>query len=71
MAYDRYPHAIEGVIQHTTEKSHLVELTLGGKYWIPKKCIAGGAPGDPDEHGNRVFEVNDWWWKKRGDFEAE
>jgi hypothetical protein len=67
---DRYPHAIEGRIQLSTKKAWLVDFTLGGRYFIPKKCVMDQMPGEPDIDGNRVFEVNDWWWTKRKDFEA-
>lgn len=68
---DRYPHVMEGTIQWVTEKSWLVEFTLGGRYWLPKKCVLNGEPGEPDINGNRVFEINQWWWAKREDFEVK
>ena len=67
---DNGTEVFEAVIQHKSAKSYLVEMTLGGRYFVPFKCIVGD-PSDPDENGNRVFEVTKWWWGKRGDFEVD
>lgn len=53
----------EAKIEVTTAKAYLVEMTLGGRYWCPKSQIV--EMGEPDGDGNRVFEVTDWWWKKK------
>lgn len=72
---DKYLHAIEAKVLHKAPKSWIIETTLGGKYILPFKCVLGGEgtldARDKDEDGNYVFEVNEWWWNKRHDFEAE
>jgi hypothetical protein len=50
----------EAKIEFSTEKSHLVEMTLGGRYFVPKSQIV--YMGEPDIDGNREFTVTGWWW---------
>ena len=57
----------EAKIEHSTAKAHLVEFTLGGKYWLPKSQIASVT--EADEYGNRVFEVAAWWNEKKEEVE--
>lgn len=58
-----------GKILVTTAKSRLVEECLTDtKYWIPKTCTFDF--NQCDEDGNFLFEVNDWWWRKKDDFIA-
>lgn len=52
--------AFEAKIEFTTPKSYLVELTLGGRYFVPKSQIVH--IGEPDIDGNREFTVTGWWW---------
>lgn len=61
---------IEGKVLYTSAKSRLVEESFTGtKYWIPKKCTLDFNESDGD--GNFIFVVNDWWYRKRGDFIAQ
>lgn len=64
---DDVTHEFEAKIEHTTAKAHLVEMTLGGKYWVPKSQIV--RMEDPDIDGNRQFEVSDWWWQRKQEAE--
>lgn len=50
----------EGKIELTTAKAYLVEMTLGGRYFVPKSQISD--MGEPDIDGNREFTVSEWWW---------
>jgi hypothetical protein len=59
----------EGKVLLKTPKSRIVELTLGGKYFVPDSQVV--EMGEPDLDGNREFEVTTWWWDKRHDFEAD
>lgn len=70
---DRFPHTFEAKVMHKAPKSWIIEMTLGGKYILPFKCALGGVDGldEGDGEGNHVFEVNDWWWERRADFEAD
>lgn len=53
----------EGKILWRSAKSYLVELTLGGKYFVPKSQIV--EMEDPDIDGNIQFEVTEWWWGRK------
>lgn len=57
----------EGKIRHKSAKSYLVEATLGGRWFVPFSQMLGGEYGmsDPDEDGNRTFEVSEWWWDRK------
>lgn len=68
MAFNRETSPAEAKVQWVSQKAYLLEFTLGGKYWVPKKCIE--EMGEPDIDGNRVFEISEWWWSKKSDFEA-
>ncbi len=61
----------EGKIQFRSQKSYLVEGTLGGRWFVPFSQILGGADGigEPDIDGNRVFEVYEWWWERKNEVE--
>ena len=63
--------AIEGKIEHKSAKSYLMELTLGGRYFVPFSQILGGADGigDPDGYGNFQIEVSQWWWDRKTEVE--
>jgi hypothetical protein len=63
MATRREDETFEARIEYTTAKAHLVELTLGGKYWLPKSQIVH--MDEPDIDGNRVFQVTGWWWENK------
>lgn len=62
MAYRRSngTETFEAKIEFTSAKAHLVEFTLGGRYWVPKSQIEW--MGEADIDGNREFVVSDWWW---------
>jgi hypothetical protein len=67
-------HEFEGRIHHTTAKSRLVEIVgvhpdEGKRYFIPKKCTLDFNPSHLEEK-LFMFVVNDWWYKKRADFEV-
>lgn len=53
----------EGKIEHKSAKSYLVEMTLGGRYFVPFSQIV--SMGDPDIDGNRQFEVTKWWFDRK------
>jgi hypothetical protein len=53
----------EAKIEYTSEKSYLVELTLGGRYFVPKSQIVHLS--EPDIDGNMEFTVTGWWWSVR------
>lgn len=59
----------EARIEHKAPKSYLVELTLGGRYFVPFSQIVEMT--EPDDSGNRVFTVTEWWSKKMADFEVK
>ena len=69
----RYPHEVECTIVHRAPKSWIIEMTDGsGRFILPFKCVEGETEAiidGPDEHGNYVLNVNDWWWQKIGDGE--
>lgn len=69
MAWSKETVTFEARIEHKAPKSYLVEMTLGGRYFVPFKCITD--MDEPDENGNRVFEVSEWWWNRRDDFEVK
>ena len=52
---------IEARIEVTTAKAYLIEPTMGSKkqVWCPKSQIV--EMSEPDENGNRTFEVTEWW----------
>lgn len=50
----------EAKIELTTAKAYLVEMTLGGRYFVPKSQVE--AMGEADIDGNREFTVSEWWW---------
>jgi len=54
----------EGKIEVTTAKAYLIHPTMGMKdeVWVPKSQVVGMS--DPDDNGNRMFEVTEWWWNK-------
>lgn len=53
---------LEARIEYTSAKAYLVEPTMGNKreVWIPKSQVV--EMGDPDENGNRIFTVTEWWF---------
>lgn len=55
---------VEGRIEVTTAKAHLIEPTMGKlkEVWLPKSQLVGMT--DADENGNRVFTVTQWWADK-------
>lgn len=53
----------EAKIEVETEKAVLVEMTLGGMYWLPKSAIFYRS--EPDFDNNVMFSVKDWWWRKK------
>lgn len=53
----------EARVEHSTPKALLVEMTLGGKYWMPRSVIL--EQGQADENGNIEFCVKGWWWDKK------
>ena len=57
---------IEGRIEHSTEKAHLIEPTTGKlkQVWLPKSQIA--EMGEPNENEIRIFLVTKWWYEKSG-----
>ena len=69
MAWSNKTETFEAKVVHKAPKSYLVEMTLGGRYFVPFKCITSMSD-DADEDGNRVFEVTEWWWNKKDDFEV-
>jgi hypothetical protein len=55
----------EGRIEFTSAKAHLVYPTMGPlEVWVPKSQIV--EMGDPDENGNRLFLVTEWWVNQSG-----
>lgn len=66
--FDRDEEAeFEAKVEHATSKAYLVDLTLGGRYWLPKSQVR--YMGDPDIDGNREFRVSAWWWGVRKEAE--
>jgi hypothetical protein len=55
---------LEARIEATTAKAYLIEPTMGTKeqVWLPKSQMVSMT--DPDENGNRVFTVTEWWFFK-------
>lgn len=53
----------EAKIEHATAKAYLIEMTLGGKYWLPKSQVVDME--EPDADGNRVFRVTEWWYNRK------
>lgn len=53
----------EGKILFKAQRSYAVEMTLGGKYFVPFSQIV--SMEEPDLDGNRIFVVTEWWWKKK------
>lgn len=60
-------HVFEAKVEFTSAKAYLVEMTLGGRYWVPKSQIY--AMSDPDIDGNREFTVSDWWFNVKQEAE--
>ena len=56
----------EAKIEVTTAKAHLLMPTMGEQkeVWCPKSQIV--SISEPDENGNRMFEVTQWWFEKSG-----
>ena len=55
----------EGRVEVTTAKARLVYPTMGPeKVWVPKSQTV--EIGDPDEHGNCLFLVTEWWASQSG-----
>jgi hypothetical protein len=54
----------EAKINTQTPKAYLVEPTMGKKWevWVPKSQVIGLT--EPDEYGNRMFTVTEWWYSK-------
>lgn len=70
MAWIKTTTTVEAKFQLESQKAYLVELTLGGRYWLPKKCLTELERTDGD--GNWNITVSDWWWdKKDPDFDAD
>jgi hypothetical protein len=57
---------IEARIETTTAKAYLIEPTMGNKkqVWCPKSQVV--EVSEPDENGNRTFEVTEWWYEVSG-----
>lgn len=55
---------LEARIETSTAKAYLIEPTMGMKdqVWLPKSQTVGMS--EPDENGNRVFTVTEWWYQK-------
>jgi hypothetical protein len=55
---------VEAKVETATAKAYLIEPTMGriDKVWLPKSQVVGMT--EPDEHGNRVFTVTQWWYGK-------
>lgn len=60
-------YTFEAKVEHTSAKAYLVEMTLGGKYWVPKSQIE--QMSEPDMDGNIEFTVSEWWWKVKEEVE--
>lgn len=70
MAWDQTVYNFEARVEYVTAKAYLVELTLGGRYWLPKSQLISMEPSDGDELF--LFEVKAWWWNKKDpDFDAD
>ena len=70
MAWSNEVHSFEARIEHVTAKAYLIEMTLGGRYWLPKSQTISMEPSDGDELF--LFEVKDWWFNKKDpDFDAD
>lgn len=68
MAWNKETVVMEGVVQWCSAKAFLIEMTLGGRYWVPKKCIT-----EMDRSGMEtyLFEISMWWYNKLDDFDAD
>lgn len=57
---------LEARVETSTAKAYLIEPTMGKvqQVWLPKSQIVG--EGEPDENGNRMFTVTQWWADKAG-----
>ena len=55
---------VEAAIEVTTAKAYLIKPTMGSKkeVWLPKSQTV--EMSEPDEDGNRVFTVTEWWYKQ-------
>lgn len=56
--------AFEAKVEHATAKAYLIEMTLGGQFWLPKSQVVD--MGEPDIDGNRDFTVTLWIAEKNG-----
>jgi hypothetical protein len=57
---------IEAAIETATAKAYLIHPTMGSKkeVWLPKSQVV--QMDEPDENGNRVFTVTEWWFGVSG-----
>ena len=57
---------IEAVIETTTAKAYLIYPTMGKKkeVWLPKSQVF--QMSEPDDDGNRLFTVTQWWYGVSG-----
>jgi len=57
---------LEAKIEVTTAKAYLIYPTMGAKkeVWLPKSQTV--QMGEPNEDGNRVFTVTQWWATQAG-----
>ena len=55
---------VEARIETSTAKAYLIEPTMGKvtQTWLPKSQVVGMT--EPDENGNRVFTVTEWWYQR-------
>ena|SRR6187402_2556207 len=55
---------VEARVEVSTAKAYLIEPTMGVKkeVWLPKSQVVGMT--EPDDNGNRVFTVTEWWYQK-------
>lgn len=56
-------HQFEATVEFKSAKARLIEMTLGGRYWVPDSQTKDFYPSDFD--GNFIFVVSDWWWNIR------
>lgn len=55
---------LEARIEHTSAKAYLIEPVLGKvkQVWLPKSQVI--QMDEPNEDGNRMFTVTEWWFNK-------
>jgi hypothetical protein len=59
-------HSFEGIVEHTTAKSRLIEdVQTGIRYWVPRSQTYDF---NDTGAGTQLFVVSDWFWKKKEDF---